>query len=130
MDAGQSWGLREVIVAMLSSSAASALVTMAASWRLTRATTKKVAYESIKMQHTEAAEVERVINERIKIIFDANEGHIKFLTEEIGRLRKQVEMLSSELHEARIEISQLRDHTSHPAHVPPDDVSKILNQDF
>ena len=119
-------------MAMATSSAMSAFITAAAGWKLSRATAKKVAFDSIKSQHEENADVERVINERIKIIFDANEGHIRFLTEEIGRLRKQVENLSAELHEARVEISQLRDVRSQPAQAdaPPADVAPILNQDF
>lgn len=131
MNAGQSWGLEEVIVAMLTSSAASAFITMAAGWRLSAATRKKVAYESIKMEHAESAEVERVVNERIKFVFEASEDHIKRLTEEIGRLRTQVETLTTELHEARIEISQMRKERGLPvADVPPADVAGILNQDF
>ena len=130
MDTGQAWGLREVIVAMLGSNVVSALLTASVGYRLSRAQAKKVTFDSIKSQHEENADVERVINERIKIIFEANEGHIRFLTEEIGRLRRQVENLSAELHEARVEISQLRDVRSQPAHVPPSDVAGILNQDF
>lgn len=130
MDGGQTWGLKEVIVAMLSSSAFSSLVTIAAGWRLSTATRKKVTFESIKMQHAEAAEVERVVNERIKFVFDATADHVKRLTDEISSLRRQVETLTNELHEAREEISQMRAENSRPAHVPPADVADILNRDF
>ena len=130
IDAGQVFDLRSILVAVFSSSAISALVTAAAGWHLSQATAGKVEAETQRLQHAENSEVERVVNERIKMVFEASEGHIKFLTEEIGRLRKQVEMLSSELHQARVEISQLRESQSHPVHVPPSDVAQILNQDF
>ena len=118
-------------MAVFSGSAMSALITAAAGWKLSSANAKKVAFENIKAAHADSAEVERVINERIRFVFDANDEHIRHLSEEIGRLRKQVETLTAELHAARREISQMRAERGQPAgQTPPDDVADILNREF
>ena len=102
MDLGQA------VMAIVGSSALSAFITAAAGWRLSKANAAKIDAETGKLQHTESADIERVINDRINLVFAASDKHIQFLTEEIGQLRKQVETLSLELHQARKEINQLR----------------------
>ena len=95
-------------MAIFGSSALSAFIAAGAGLRVNRATARKVSAEAAKIEHGEAAEVEKVVNERVKIILDANAQHIAFLTGRIEALTTRIEELTGELHAARAEIALLR----------------------